>query len=135
VVWTRDSTARLAESLLVLLAEVDHTWPDRATGADGTIGDKKHAARGSDSDHNAWVKDSHGTGVVRAVDITTSGTVAQQVLDRVLTLARSGGHPALGPGAYAIFAGWRCYRCGKRFPHARLLVAHLIDLHDEAPAR
>lgn len=27
---------------------------------------------------------------------------------------------------------WRCYRCGRAFVHARFLVAHLIDVHNEA---
>ena len=28
---------------------------------------------------------------------------------------------------------WRCYRCGRGFAHARYLVTHLIDLHNEQP--
>ncbi len=28
-------------------------------------------------------------------------------------------------------ARWKCYRCGRGFVHARFLVTHLIELHDE----
>lgn len=29
---------------------------------------------------------------------------------------------------------WRCYRCGRGFPHGRYLAAHLVDVHNEQPA-
>jgi hypothetical protein len=29
---------------------------------------------------------------------------------------------------------WACYRCGRGFIHARLLVTHLIELHGERVA-
>lgn len=39
-------------------------------------------------------------------------------------------------GAEAL-SSWVCYHtdCPNRYPHARLLVAHLIDTHGEGPAR
>lgn len=27
---------------------------------------------------------------------------------------------------------WRCYRCGRPFAHARVLVTHLIEFHGES---
>jgi hypothetical protein len=58
---------RVAESLRVLLAEVNEAAPKRSKASDGTVGDAAHATRASD--HNPWVQDS-GTGVVTARDIT-----------------------------------------------------------------
>lgn len=60
-------TWRVADSLLILRAQVNSKFPNRAKGWDGTIGDEAHASR--TSDHNPWVHD--GTvGVVTAMDIT-----------------------------------------------------------------
>lgn len=28
---------------------------------------------------------------------------------------------------------WKCYRCERAFAHARFLVTHLIDIHNEGP--
>lgn len=58
---------RLAESLRVLRNEVNARWPNRDKSSDGTIGDAAHATR--NSDHNPYIKDSRGVGVVRAFDI------------------------------------------------------------------
>lgn len=44
------SSWRVAASLEVLRAEINHLAPDRSTASDGAIGDKAHAA--TDSDHN-----------------------------------------------------------------------------------
>jgi hypothetical protein len=30
---------------------------------------------------------------------------------------------------------WRCYRCGRLFVHARVLVTHLIEFHGEGADR
>lgn len=58
---------RLAESIRVLRDEVDARWPNRDKTSDGTIGDAAHQSR--TSDHNPYIKDSQGVGVVRAFDI------------------------------------------------------------------
>lgn len=58
---------RLAESLKQLRSQVNARWPNRDKASDGWIGDAAHAA--NDSDHNPWVRDIHGTGVVTAIDI------------------------------------------------------------------
>jgi hypothetical protein len=58
---------RLAESLKQLREQVNARWPYRDKSSDGAIGDASHATR--DSDHNPWVRDFHGNGVVTAIDI------------------------------------------------------------------
>lgn len=94
---------RVADSLGVLLDEINAAAPNRSTISDGSIGDAAHASR--TSDHNPWVIDSNGVGVVRARDFThdpadgcDAGAIAEAV--RRLGLA---GHPALGSGAYVIW--------------------------------
>lgn len=56
-------TWRVAKSLLTLIEQVDHHWPDRSRAADGTIGDTAHASRVSDHNPNS-------AGVVTAWDCT-----------------------------------------------------------------
>lgn len=56
-------TWRVAKSLLQLRKQVDHLYPRRSKGYDGTIGDARHAAEKSDHNPNA-------AGVVTAMDIT-----------------------------------------------------------------
>lgn len=112
-------TWRVAVSLNVLLTEVNASAPRRSKASDGSIGDAAHATRSSD--HNPWVKDSRGVGVVRARDFThdpagglDAGALAEAIADLL------GKHPALGSGAYVIWnrriistnrlaEGWRSY--------------------------
>lgn len=61
-------TWRLAHSLVVLRDEADAVAPGRSRASDGTIGDAAHASRSSD--HNPYIKDQNGVGVVRALDLT-----------------------------------------------------------------
>lgn len=61
-------TWRLAKSLEKLRAQVNSSAPLRKKGSDGSIGDAAHASRASD--HNPYIKDKNGVGVVRAIDIT-----------------------------------------------------------------
>ncbi|MGB4989147.1 MAG: hypothetical protein WBO10_07930, partial [Pyrinomonadaceae bacterium] len=58
---------RIAESLKKLREQINAEWPGRDKASDGGIGDAAHASRSSD--HNPWVKDSRGQGVVTAIDI------------------------------------------------------------------
>jgi nucleoid-associated protein YgaU len=58
---------RIAESLKKLREQIDEAYPNRDKTSDGGIGDAGHATR--TSDHNPWVKDSKGQGVVTAIDI------------------------------------------------------------------
>jgi hypothetical protein len=114
-------TYREAKSLAVLLAEVNKAAPNRSTVSDGWIGDAAHASR--DSDHNPWVIDSDGVGVVRARDFThdpAGGLDCNDLADDLVGLLRANAHPALGSGAYIIWnkriishdrlsEGWRDY--------------------------
>lgn len=96
---------RTARSLDVLLDEVNASAPLRSKVSDGSIGDAAHATR--DSDHNPFVIDADGQGVVRARDFThdpINGLDCDLLAVRLVELAKSG-HPALGPGAYVIWEG------------------------------
>lgn len=95
-------TWRMARSLDVLLNEVNKSAPNRDKASDGGIGDAAHASR--DSDHNPWVKDKKGVGVVRARDFDddpAGGMSAAKLADYLAS--QLGIHPALGPGAYVIW--------------------------------
>lgn len=79
---------RLAESLKKLREQVNEAYPDRDRESDGSIGDAAHASR--KSDHNPWVKDRNGMGVVTAIDIDAnlSPKTSVEVLVRQLFLAK-----------------------------------------------
>lgn len=96
-------TYRVAKALDVLRAELDTAAPDRSIASDGSIGDAAHATR--DSDHNPWVIDGDGIGVVRARDFThdpAHGCDAGKLAEAIRQLGIRG-HPALGPGSYVIW--------------------------------
>jgi hypothetical protein len=104
---------RVAQALLTLRAEVDRQFPARERISDGTIGDERHALLGTASDHNPWLKDGHGIGVVRALDVDAGpgefpnrahDTVGDTVSE-VARLAGQAGHPALADGGYVIYEG------------------------------
>ncbi|WP_052371954.1 peptidoglycan-binding domain-containing protein [Amycolatopsis taiwanensis] len=112
---------RLANALIDLRNEVNARWPNRSKASDGTIGDAAHASR--DSDHNPWVIDRNGIGVVRAIDITANGIdaawLAEYLRQRGLTGhdGRTGDHRLTG-GGYVIYnrritndnySGWHAY--------------------------
>lgn len=58
----------IAPALEVLRKQLNSLYPNRSKVSDGGIGDAAHASR--NSDHNPWVKDSSGKGVVTARDFT-----------------------------------------------------------------
>lgn len=96
-------TWRVARSLDTLLAEINASAPNRSKVSDGSIGDAAHASR--TSDHNPWVIDRFGVGVVRARDFThdpADGCDAGAIAEAIRQLALRG-HPALGAGAYVIW--------------------------------
>jgi len=102
---------RLAKSIETLRLECNQRWPRRDKASDGTIGDPSHASR--TSDHNPWVKDASGTGVVRAFDCDggpglepdeAHDDIGDTVAAAVIAAAKSG-HPAMGEGAYVIWQG------------------------------
>lgn len=93
---------REAKALQTLHAELNDLAPERSIASDGWIGDADHAAR--DSDHNPWVKDSRGIGVVRARDFThdpAGGLDCDWLAAHLASLL--GVHPAMGAGAYVIW--------------------------------
>lgn len=93
---------RLAETLKTLRNEVDKRWPDRDRTSDGWIGDAAHASR--NSDHNPWIKDASGTGVVRAIDIDEDGIDGPAVAERIRALGASG-DVRLYDNGYVIYEG------------------------------
>lgn len=104
---------RVAQSLLTLRAEVNRAFPDRERASDGTIGDERHALLGSRSDHNPWVVDPRGVGVVRAFDIdagpgkfpSRSQDTVGDTVSEIARKAGKAGHPALLEGGYVIYEG------------------------------
>lgn len=93
---------REAKALQTLHAELNELAPERSDASDGWIGDDDHATR--DSDHNPWVKDARGVGVVRARDFThdpAGGLDCDWLAAYLASLL--GQHPAMGAGAYVIW--------------------------------
>lgn len=88
--------------------EIKKRYPKREWSSDGTIGDAAHAAR--NSDHNPWLKDRNGVGVVRARDIdedldgnpADSGHDAAPLFNHLLGLAKAG-DPRINGGGYLIY--------------------------------
>ncbi len=91
---------RLAKALTTLRNEVNVRWPKRDKTSDGTIGDAAHAARSSD--HNPWIKDPDGTGVVRAFDCDRDGIDADWLAEHIRALGMMG-DARLSPTGYVIF--------------------------------
>lgn len=131
-------TWRVAHALDVLLVEINAVAPSRSTASDGSIGDSAHATR--TSDHNPWVVDHNGVGVVRARDFTHDPDDGLDCNDLAVHLAGLlGEHPALRSGAYVIWnrriisrdrisEGWRAYTGSN--PHDKHL--HVSVTTDEA---
>jgi len=76
---------RLARSLIKLGHEVEAAHPDFTCR--GTIGDAAHAAKGTRSDHNPFIRDPHtGLGVVRAIDIDGPDAELKKLRHRLWSL-------------------------------------------------
>ena len=97
--------AKLCKAGVQLREQIDDAFPDRDRASDGWIGDARHAARKSGSDHNPTVD-----GWVRALDIDADlrshKSEAFDLADQLRLLARSDKRIS-----YIIFAGkiasWR----------------------------
>lgn len=82
---------RCAYSIDVLGMEANATNPHRDRASDGTIGDTRHAAKGT-SDHLPLIRVA-GRGIVRARDIDTDGLDLPAAFERGRQLARAGQLP------------------------------------------
>ena len=109
------SSWRLAKSLECLRDQINVAHPKRSKVSDGSIGDARHSARGSASDHNP-----NERGIVCAIDIThdPANRVDGHILSReLITDPRQ---------KYVIFAGeifkartgvWEPYHGANRHDH------------------
>lgn len=101
-------TWRNCVASVVLAQELNDIYKVRDRASDGTIGDAAHASR--KSDHNPWIIDQNGVGVVRARDIdedldgkpANGAYDAKPLFDRLLALAKAG-DPRLNHGGYLIY--------------------------------
>lgn len=107
---------RNCQASLTLVEAINRKYPNRDKSSDGTIGDAAHAAR--TSDHNPWVKDSKGQGVVRARDVDKDGIDAPWIVEELRKLGASGDNRLRNKG-YVIFnrrittpdfSGWKVYK-------------------------
>ncbi len=113
------SSWRVARCLTRLRDQVNAMAPSRSKRSDGTVGDAGH--QGRESDHNPWVVDTGGVGVVTALDLThdpAGGCDMEQVVEairgsrdprikyiiwnrRIASATPRGGQPAWAWRAYA----------------------------------
>lgn len=94
------SSWRISRSLLALRAEIDLRFPGRSKASDGSIGDAAHASR--NSDHNPWIVDGRGQGVVSALDITDDDASGADMARLVEWLTKTSRDPRV---KYVIHAG------------------------------
>ena len=104
------SAWRNCKASIRLATEINGRWPNRDRLSDGTIGDAAHAAR--NSDHNPWIKDPDGTGVVRARDIDedldgnpANGVGDANVIAEHLRALGKAGDVRLANWGYVIYEG------------------------------
>lgn len=147
-------TWRVAQALLNLRDEADHEFPKRDHASDGTIGNTAHQKKGDQSDHNPFIKDGKGVGVVRAIDVDAGpglnpgkgkDTVGTTVAEAA-RLAGKNGHPALKGGGYVIFQGkiaspkseppwsWRDFPGDPHTSHVHISVGKAPEAYDNGRA-
>lgn len=106
---------RNCQASITLVNAINARWPGRDKSSDGTIGDAAHATR--ISDHNPWIKDSSGMGVVRARDVDKDGIDAAWIVEELRKLGAAGDRRLRNDG-YVIFnrritrpdfTGWQAY--------------------------
>jgi hypothetical protein len=104
--------SHLAGALVTFGAAVNAHWPNRDHASDGYIGDARHVAEGSGSDHNPWLNHT-----VRADDVDKDGIDADWLAEQLRLLGAAGDHRLVG-GGYVIwnkritkpdFSGWDPY--------------------------
>lgn len=129
---------RLAKSLERLRAQVNSAVPGRSKTSDGSIGDAAHASR--TSDHNPYIKDKSGVGVVRAIDIThdpKGGFDSYKFADYLRTKGDKriryiiSNYRIANPGQ-----PWRPYKCppnkNPHDHHVHISVSESASLYDDA---
>lgn len=131
---------RVARALDVLLNQLNSAYPGRSKRSDGGVGDADHATRSSD--HNPWVKDANGVGVVTARDFTHDPAAGLDCNRLAASLAKSR-DPRI---KYVIWNGrimsstvspwvWRTYRgSNKHTTHLHLSVKPAAYLYDRNTA-
>jgi hypothetical protein len=75
----------MAFALNKLISQVNEIYPHRSKISDGGIGDKRHQSKRSD--HNPWIKDASGIGIVTAYDFThdlANGIDCQELADQLV---------------------------------------------------
>lgn len=93
---------------VILNQEINAKWPNRRRGRDGHIGDAAHQGRGNATDHNPWIKDARGVGVVRARDVDARldgrNNNADALVNFLVSKARAG-DARFRNGGYIIYKG------------------------------
>ena len=82
-------TWRLANALVQLRAELDAKFPNRDKSYDGTVSGDGESDLAT-SDHNPWIKDENGVGVVRAFDFTAGGMPAPDLAEFIFQKGKNG---------------------------------------------
>jgi hypothetical protein len=78
MVWTGNAQYRFSPALLTLLQQLTAAYPGRGwvtSPQTGTIGDTKHQAKNSSSDHNPWLNN-----MVRALDVAANVSGVQGIV-------------------------------------------------------
>lgn len=114
MVWTGGGGYRFAPALLTLLRQLEQAYPGTGwlnSPQTGTIGDVKHQAKDSGSDHNPWLDNT-----VRALDVAAdvsgvSGIVTVtdapdcEALFGMVNQMYAAKDPRVWPNGYAIYKG------------------------------
>jgi hypothetical protein len=123
---------KLCAAGVQLRDQVDTWFPDRRTASDGWLGDSRHAARKSKSDHNpdqfGWVR-----GLDLNARLESSDSLAPYLADQIRVAAKS--DPRL---SYVIFNGricskilnWRWRKYSGINPHKRHIHISFTKLGD-----
>lgn len=126
--WAR-SKSHLCGAIATLKAQLNAANPNRDRTSDGFIGDSRHLAAGTSSDHNPWVKTALGW-AVRAGDFDKDGINPDWFAEQ-LRLAGSRGDGRLIGGGYVIwnghitlpdFSGWTPYLGDPHTGHVHVSV-------------
>lgn len=82
---------RVAKSLLKLREQINAAYPNRDKASDGSIGNAEHAAR--TSDHNPYIIDKNGIGVVTAIDTDEDLSPSIHSIESIISAIRTSRDP------------------------------------------